>query len=180
LTAVVAWMTGRSGAGKSTIADRASARLQTNGRRVTILDGDAVRTRLHRHLGFSPADIRENNRLIAEACLEALPATDAVLVPVISPFRDARANARSILGESMLEVYVRASLEEVTRRDTKGLYRRAAEGLLPGLIGVDPAVPYEAPEAPDLLLDTETQPIEACVDALVAAIEHRRAMLNPR
>ena len=179
MTAVVAWMTGRSGAGKSTIAGRASARLQASGRRVTILDGDAVRARLHRHLGFSPQDIRENNRLIAQECLEALPTADAVLVPVISPFRDARASVRAVLGASMLEVYVRASLEEVTRRDTKGLYRRAAEGSLPGLIGVDPAVPYEAPEAPDILLDTEADPIEACVDALVAAIEQRRATLNP-
>jgi adenylyl-sulfate kinase len=167
MSGVVAWFTGLSGAGKTTIATRAAALLAGRGLRVATLDGDAVRATRHRHLGFSPEDIRENNRLLAELCREAAGTHDVVLVPVISPFRDARASARGIIGRGFVEVFVNASLDEVGRRDTKGLYARARAGTMPGLIGVSPDVPYEPPLDPDVTLDTERLDPAACAAALV-------------
>ena len=163
-------MTGLSGAGKTTIATRSASMLRDQGVSVSILDGDAIRQGRHGHLGFSPADIRENNRLVVGLCSEALRRHEVVLVPLISPFRDSRAAARQALGAQFFEVYVKASLAEVNRRDPKGLYRRAREGLLAGLIGVDPAVPYEHPESPALVLDTERLDRSTCAKRLVRFI----------
>jgi adenylyl-sulfate kinase len=154
---IVLWFTGLSGAGKSTIADAAAERLRADGYRVRILDGDDVRERYHRHLGFSPEDIRENNRLISELCREAIGEADVILVPVISPFRDARDAARATIGTPFHEIYIRASVATVTSRDTKGLYAKASRGELSGLIGVDRNVPYEPPASPELTLDTESE-----------------------
>ena len=164
----VAWFTGLSGSGKSTIAGLVSAALRDRGLRVSILDGDAVRGRAHRHLGFTPADISENNRLIAGLCRDALGDHDVVLVPVIAPFRDARAEAKRIIGTPFVEVYVKASLDEVATRDAKGLYRDAREGRLHGLIGFAPEVPYEPPDDPDVVLDTERDDAAHCAAHLVA------------
>jgi len=166
----VAWFTGLSGSGKSTIAELAAAMLRARGLRVAVLDGDAVRERLHRHLGFSPSDIRENNRLVAGLCVDTLADHDVVLVPIIAPFRDARAEARRVIGDAFLEIHVRASLPELMRRDPKGLYRAAQAGTMTGLIGVAPEVPYEPPDQPDLVLDTERQDARACADALVGLL----------
>lgn len=171
--AVVAWFTGLSGAGKSTIAGQAADLLRAAGRCVQILDGDVVRTELHRHLGFSPADIRENNRLIAGLCTASARTCDVILVPIISPFRDARAAARAEIGASFVEVYVRASMSEVMRRDQKGLYQQARAGRLTGLIGLSPDVPYEAPDAPDIVLDTEATDAATCARQLTALLEAR-------
>lgn len=173
--AVVAWLTGLSGAGKSTIAGQAADLLRADGRCVQILDGDVVRTELHRHLGFSPADIRENNRLIAGLCTASARTYDVILVPIISPFRDARAAARAEIGASFVEVYVRASMSEVMRRDPKGLYQQVRAGRLTGLIGLSPDVPYEAPEAPDIVLDTEATDAATCARQLAALLEARVA-----
>ena len=163
----VAWFTGLSGAGKSTIAELAVELLRKNGKTVLVFDGDTVRARLHQHLGFTPEDIRENNRLIAGLCRESLADYDVILVPIISPFRDSRQQARRILGDSFREVFVRVSLDEAARRDTKGLYRQAREGTLTNMIGIAPDVPYETPEDPDLLLNTETSSAETCSQQLV-------------
>ena len=170
----VAWLTGLSGAGKSVIATLTASMLRDQGLSVDILDGDTVRQRRHAHLGFSPADIRENNRLVVGLCSEARERHDVVLVPVISPFRDSRAAAREAFGTGFFEVYVKASLAEVTRRDTKGLYRQAREGRLSGLIGVDPAVPYEPPDTPALTLDTERVDETGCATELVRFILDQR------
>ncbi|HEY7449286.1 MAG TPA: adenylyl-sulfate kinase [Vicinamibacterales bacterium] len=170
MTGRVAWFTGLSGAGKSTIAELAATMLRERDQRVAIIDGDTVRAQRHRHLGFSPSDIRENNRLIVELCREALASHDVILVPIISPFRDARDAARRALGEAFVEVHVKASLTAVARRDPKGLYRQAAEGRLPGLIGLSPEVQYEAPVDADVVLDTESSDPRACAATLVAAL----------
>ena len=169
----VAWLTGLSGAGKTTIAGLAASTLRDRGLSVRVLDGDTVRQTFHGHLGFSASDIRENNRLVTVLCSRALDSHEVVLVPVIAPFRDSREAAAGTLGEPFLEVYVKASLAEVARRDPKGLYRRASEGRLAGLIGVDPEVPYEPPESPALVLDTEQHDHEACAAALVECILQR-------
>ena len=163
----VAWFTGLSGAGKSTIANLAAELLRKKGNTVLVLDGDVVRARLHHHLNFTPEDIRENNRLIASLCRESLTNYDVLLVPIISPFRDSRKQARRILDDAFREVFVRVSLETAARRDTKGLYRQAREGTVTNMIGVAPNTPYEEPEYPDLLLDTEIFSAEECSHALV-------------
>lgn len=169
----VAWFTGLSGAGKSTIAEIAATMLRERDQRVVIIDGDTVRAQRHRHLGFSPSDIRENNRLIVELCREALASHDIILVPIISPFRDARLAARRALGPAFVEVHVKASLAAVSRRDPKGLYRQAAEGRLTGMIGLAPDVQYEPPLDADIVLDTESSDSRTCAASLVAALLDR-------
>jgi len=162
----VAWFTGLSGAGKTTISLKAVDLLQAKGLRVLTLDGDVVRSRLHKHLGFSPEDIKENNRLIVGLCHDSLAEYDVILVPIISPFRDSRAHAKKELGSTMAEVYVKVSLQEAAIRDPKGLYQDQQSGKIQNLIGVD-GVPYEHPEHPDLNLDTERMDPDSCAAKLV-------------
>ena len=174
----VAWFTGLSAAGKTTIALRAADLLRARGLTVLILDGDLVRSKFHKHLGFSPDDIRENNRLIVELCQDSLSEYDLILVPIISPFRDSRSHAKHTLGAAMAEVYVYVSLEEAARRDPKGLYRDAQSGGSHGLIGVSEEVPYEPPDNPELKLDTEHLDAESCAFQLVDYMIGRWAALG--
>ena len=162
----IAWFTGLSGAGKSTIAQKTADLLRDYQCSVNVLDGDIVRTMAHRHLGFSPEDIRENNRLIAEKCLALAQDYDFTLVAIISPYQDSRKAARHFLGKSFIEIYVRASLKEVMKRDPKGIYEQSRLGNLTGLIGVAPEVPYQPPDSPDLTLDTEANGPEECANLL--------------
>ena len=166
MTAQVLWFTGLSGAGKSTVASLVEQRLVAAGVRVRTFDGDAVRARSHAHLGFSAADIRENNRLIAELCAEALESCDVILVPVISPIAAARQLARERLGAAFVEVYVKADLAAVRQRDPKGLYEAVREGRRDPLIGMDGAVAYEPPERPEIVLETESLDAVACAERL--------------
>lgn len=154
---VVFWFTGLSGAGKSTLANRLRDALVADGKRILILDGDDVRNRLHRHLGFSPEDIRLNNKLIVDLCVENRTVYDAILVPVISPYLDSRAAARRRLEPGFYEIFVRASLCVLHDRDTKGLYRAAQFNEIDNLIGVSPSSPYDTPQEPDLVIDTSDE-----------------------
>jgi len=163
----VAWFTGLSGSGKTTIALRAAELLTEAGQTVLILDGDVVRSQLHKHLGFSHEDIRENNRLIVGLGKEATADHDLVLVPIISPFLDSRANARLAFGESFVEVYVHATVAEVVSRDPKGLYREAREGKRTNIIGLSDELPYQAPTDPELVLNTCEHDAETCSRQLV-------------
>ena len=174
-TAKVAWFTGLSGAGKSTIAQLTKEILIGHRYRVLVLDGDVVRQTLHKHLGFTPADIRENNRLLADLCFKNLPDYDFILVPIISPFRESREAAKGVLGGALIEVYVYASLDEVQRRDPKGLYRHAQQGLLSGVVGIAEDVPFEAPESADLILDTETLDAASCSGQLADFLLGRKS-----
>ena len=167
MTALVAWMTGLSGAGKSTIAQQASTILLEKGYTVLILDGDAVRSALSPNLGFRRDDIMENDRRLMSLCLKFRSEYDVILVPKISPFREQRSLTRRTMGKDFLEIYVQASLATVTQRDPKGLYRNAREGRLDGLIGVAPEVPYEPPMCADLVLETESGSPESCTAILV-------------
>jgi len=162
----VAWFTGLSGAGKTTICLNAVSLLQAKGLKVLTLDGDIIRSKLHKHLGFSPEDIKENNRLIVDLCQVSLPRYDVILVPIISPLRDSRAHAKRILGSTMAEVYVHVSLQEAAIRDPKGLYQDQRSGKIQNLVGVN-GVPYEHPEHPDLILETERISATACASQLV-------------
>lgn len=148
----VIWFTGLSGSGKSTIVDILIERFNELGKSYKVFDGDDVRNRLHKHLGFTPADIKENNRLIAELCKEEIGKVDFILVPVISPFRESREMARGAFGEDFVEVYVNCPYDECKKRDVKGLYAKAERGEIENFIGLH--VPYEPPFSPEIEIDS--------------------------
>ncbi|MGQ0668331.1 MAG: adenylyl-sulfate kinase [Actinomycetota bacterium] len=154
------WFTGLSGAGKSTIADLLVPELRARGHKVELLDGDVVRTNLSKGLGFSKED-RDTNILRIGFVAHLLARNGvAVVVSAISPYRAVRDQNRALVGD-FVEVYVEASLEEVTRRDVKGLYQKAIAGEIPNFTGVSD--PYEPPENPELTINTEQcTPLEAC------------------
>ena len=169
---VVVWLTGLSGAGKSTIAARVDAQLHARGRHSYILDGDNLRFGLCRDLGFSPEDRAENVRRLGEAARLLQDAGLIVLVAAISPYRDDRARVRERLPAGrFLEVFVDAPLAVCESRDPKGLYRRARAGEIAGFSGID--APYEPPGAPDLhlLFRTEASSPDAPADASPAHAE---------
>ena len=168
----VVWFTGLSGAGKSTIANRVEQRLYALGRHTYLLDGDNVRHGLNRDLGFTEADRVENIRRVAEVARLMADAGLIVLVSFISPFRAERRLARERMGEGgFIEVFVDVPLAEAERRDPKGLYRKAREGLIRNFTGIDS--PYEPPEQPELRLDTTALDADAAAAAVVAELERR-------
>jgi bifunctional enzyme CysN/CysC len=149
----VLWLTGLSGAGKSTIANLLEKKLHAAGYHTYLLDGDNVRHGLTKDLGFDAADRVENIRRVAEVARLMLDAGLIVLTAFISPFRAERRMARSLVGEGeFLEVFVDAPLTLAEQRDPKGLYRKARRGEIRNFTGIDS--PYEAPEAPEIRLDT--------------------------
>ncbi|MDA8020419.1 MAG: bifunctional sulfate adenylyltransferase/adenylylsulfate kinase [Thermoanaerobaculia bacterium] len=163
------WLTGLSGAGKSTLADLLTARLEELGRRVTVLDGDVVRTHLSKGLGFSREDRDINVRRIGFVGAEIARHGGAVIAAAISPYRSVRNEVRSMFASgAFVEVHVATSLEVCERRDTKGLYARARSGELAGLTGVDD--PYEAPIDPEITLDTAGEAPEDTAERLLQAL----------
>jgi len=168
------WLTGLSGSGKSTVAAATGAALATRGVLAYTLDGDNLRHGLNGDLGFSPADRAENVRRVAEVARLCADAGLVVLVPVISPYRAGRDQARAIHDASGLvfvEVFVDAPLDVCEICDPKGLYQRARAGELSGLTGVDD--PYEAPEDPELVLATDQLSPVAAAAAILEALETR-------
>jgi bifunctional enzyme CysN/CysC len=167
----VVWFTGLSGSGKSTIANLVEKRLHAAGVHTTMLDGDNVRHGLNKDLGFTEADRVENIRRVAEVSKLMVDAGLVVLVSFISPFRSERQMARDLAGEGrFVEVFVDTPLEVAEERDVKGLYKKARRGELPNFTGIDS--PYEAPEAPEVHLDTTSTTPEANAEQIV---EHLRA-----
>ncbi len=149
----VVWLTGLSGAGKSTIANLLEKRLTAEGRHTYLLDGDNVRHGLNKDLGFTEADRVENIRRVAEVSKLMVDAGLIVLVSFISPFRAERQMARALMGErEFVEVFVDTPISEAERRDVKGLYAKARAGELKNFTGVDS--PYETPESPEIRIDT--------------------------
>lgn len=157
----VLWLTGLSGAGKSTIANIVEKQLHAMGRHTYLLDGDNVRHGLNRDLGFTDADRVENIRRIAEVAKLMVDAGLIVITAFISPFRSERKMARSLLSKGeFLEIFIDTPLTVAEARDVKGLYRKARQGELKNFTGIDS--PYEAPESPDLRIDaTLERPEEA-------------------
>jgi adenylylsulfate kinase len=165
----VIWLTGLSGSGKSTIGHALEKRLFDSARLATVLDGDNVRHGLNSDLGFSPEDRDENIRRVGEVAALMARAGLVTIVTFISPYRDARNRARQAAGElPFFEVSVEAPFEECARRDPKGLYAKARAGQIKNFTGVD--APYEAPEQPELVLQTASQSVEECVEALVGML----------
>ena len=164
---IILWFTGLSGAGKSTVAERLLTRLQESNFSVQIIDGDKVRTTRHRHLGFSESDIKINNVLIANLCAEERKNNDVVIVPIISPYRQSRRDARMKLHQGFYEIYFSASLDYVSQRDVKGLYAKSADGSINNMIGVSSTNPYQPPESPDFIINTEKENIQQSVENLL-------------
>ena len=163
------WFTGLSGAGKSTIANLVERGLLARGCHTYMLDGDNVRHGLNRDLGFTDEDRVENMRRVAEVAKLMTDAGLIVLVSFISPFRAERAAARALFaGDDFLEVFVDTPLVEAERRDAKGLYAKARRGDLPNFTGIDS--PYEAPEQPDMVLDTMAAAPERLAEQVIARL----------
>ncbi len=168
----VLWLTGLSGAGKSTVANLVERRLHALGRHTYVLDGDNLRHGLNRDLGFSESDRAENVRRASEVAALFADAGLIVIASLISPYRAERARARERVPEGeFIEVFVDASVGECRRRDPKGLYKKADAGLLRGFTGVD--TPYEAPGAPELHLRTEEASPEDLAERVVAELRRR-------
>ena len=167
---VCLWFTGLSGSGKSTVANLLEKRLVMAGKHTYMLDGDNVRHGLNRDLGFTVPDRVENIRRVTEVARLFVDAGLVTLVSFISPYREERAFARSRFeaGE-FIEVFVDAPLEECERRDPKGLYAKARRGELANFTGIDSE--YEAPEAPEIHLDTASEAPEQCVDRILSFLE---------
>ena len=168
----VVWFTGLSGAGKSTIANLVEVKLARMNRHTFLLDGDNVRHGLNRDLGFTDADRVENIRRVGEVARLMTDGGLIVLTAFISPFRAERDMVRAMLpaGE-FVEVFVDTSLAEAERRDVKGLYAKARAGTLANFTGIDS--PYEAPEAPDIRIDTSIEKADEAADRIVAWLLER-------
>jgi adenylyl-sulfate kinase len=165
------WFTGLSGSGKSTIAHLVGPELDRRGCIVEYLDGDTVRTHLSKGLGFSKEDRDTNIERIGWVASRLTRQGGAVIAAAISPYLETRAKARALVEEygRFVEVYVKASVEECARRDVNGLYAKAFAGEIKGFTGVDD--PYEAPEAAEIVVDTEETSEEEAAALVVAKLE---------
>lgn len=153
---IVMWLTGLSGSGKTTLAEAVKQKYESEGKRVRIIDGDAVRNADVRPLGFSRENISENNRRIAFLAKTERGKHDLILIPVIAPFAEDRKVSREIIGKDFFEIFVDCSLGVCVDRDVKGLYKEAFSGRREKLIGMEgSSVPYEVPISPDLVIKTE-------------------------
>jgi bifunctional enzyme CysN/CysC len=161
----VLWFTGLSGAGKSTLAVELERRLFAKGYHVYVLDGDNVRSGLNANLGFSPEDRAENIRRVGEVAALFADAGMIVISSFISPYRSDRDRARRAAKDSFHEIYVKADLATCERRDPKGLYRRARAGEISEFTGI--SSPYEAPDTPELEVDTAAADVEGCIERLM-------------
>jgi len=175
--AAVVWLTGLSGAGKSTVARVVERRLFDAGAQVVLLDGDGLRHGLCGDLGFSEDDRRENLRRVGEVARLFFEAGFVVLAAFVSPYASDRARVRSLVPAGrFFEVHVDADLETCRARDPKGLYARALSGEIRDFTGID--APYEAPLTPELHLRTDREPLEATVAQILDAL-HRAGILEP-
>src|SRR5262245_12596358 len=165
------WFTGLSGAGKTTIAHVVGPLLEERGHIVEYLDGDTVRTHLSKGLGFSKEDRDTNIERIGWVAARLTRQGGGGIAAAISPYEETRRKAREMVEQfgAFVEVYVKASVDECARRDVKGLYEKAFRGEIKGFTGVDD--PYEEPEAPEVVVDTETQSPEESARAIVDKLE---------
>ncbi|KAL7542079.1 hypothetical protein ACHAWF_007082 [Thalassiosira exigua] len=173
---VTLWFTGLSGSGKSTIATALERELlRRHGKATYVLDGDNVRHGLCSDLGFGPGDRRENIRRIGEVCNLFADAGIIVLAAFVSPYKEDRDRVRSLLEadgrKDFVEVHVRASVATCEGRDPKGLYKRARSGEIPNFTGVSVSAPFEAPESPEVVLDSGDKSVEDCVAQLISYLE---------
>ena len=170
---MVLWFTGLSGSGKTSISRKLEERLLKRGIRTYLLDGDNIRTGLNRDLGFSEKDREENIRRIGEVSRLFVEAGMVVLTAFISPYRKDRWYARSLVGpDEFIEIYVRCPLEVCEKRDVKGLYRMARTGAVGQFTGISD--PYEEPENPEIVFDTDKTTVNQCVEVILEELEKRK------
>ncbi|WP_083249221.1 adenylyl-sulfate kinase [Bacillus solimangrovi] len=162
------WFTGLSGSGKSTLANAVEKRLVSLGHHTMLLDGDNVRHGLNKNLGFKESDRVENIRRIAEVAKLMNDAGLITLTSFISPYDSDRQSAREVIGKEYIEIYVSTPLEECEKRDVKGLYKKARTGEIPNFTGI--SSPYEAPENPEIEIDTSKYTLEEATDYVVKEI----------
>jgi len=174
---VVLWFTGLSGSGKSTLAHAVEERLYQLGLNTFVLDGDNVRHGLNKDLSFSDTDRKENIRRISEAAKLMLEAGIITLTAFISPFREERAMARSLMPHGdFLEIHCYCPLEVCETRDVKGLYKKARNGEIKDFTGI--SSPYEAPTNPELKIDTHALSLEESVQQVISLLRARHILPN--
>jgi len=167
---VVLWFTGLSGSGKSTLAHTLEEKLYQKGCRTFVLDGDNVRHGLNSNLDFSVDGRTENIRRISEVSKLMLESGLIVMTAFISPFNKDRNEARKLISsDDFIEIYCKASLEACEKRDVKGLYKRARAGEIKNYTGIDS--PYEVPENPNLIIDTDNQSLEESASTIFSFLE---------
>jgi|TARA_B110000967_G_scaffold178968_1_gene194145 adenylylsulfate kinase len=167
---VVLWFTGLSGSGKSTLAHALEEKLFQKNCRTFVLDGDNVRHGLNSNLDFSQPGRTENIRRISEVSKLMMESGLIVMTAFISPFNKDRNEARKLISsEDFIEIYCKASIETCETRDVKGLYKRARKGEIANYTGIDS--PYEAPENPELIIDTDNQSLEESVSTILSFLE---------
>ncbi|MCB0284500.1 MAG: adenylyl-sulfate kinase [Calditrichaeota bacterium] len=164
----VFWMTGLSGSGKSTIAIAVEKKLHEFGFLTQILDGDNIRSGINNNLGFSDGDRKENIRRIAEVSKLFVNCGIITINSFVSPTIEIRNLARSIIGDDFFEIYINAPLEVCEKRDVKGLYKKARNGEIKDFTGID--APFEAPENPDLEINTANLSVEQSVEKVLNTI----------
>ena len=167
---VVLWFTGLSGSGKSTLAHALEEKLFQKGCRTFVLDGDNVRHGLNSNLDFSESDRTENIRRISEVSKLMLESGLIVMTAFISPFNKDRNEAKRLISnDDFIEIYCKASLETCEARDVKGLYKKARAGKIKNYTGIDS--PYEVPENPDLIIDTDNETLDNAVFKILNFLE---------
>lgn len=165
----IVWFTGLSASGKSTLANAFSRALFERNKQAYVLDGDNIRHGLNNDLGFDEESRKENIRRIGEVAKLFIDSGQIVLTAFISPYRADRQVVRELVEEGeFIEVYVKASVDACAKRDPKGLYEKAKRGEIPNFTGV--SAPYEEPENPEIVLDTEQYTIDECVEQLLRAL----------
>ena len=166
---LVLWLYGLSGSGKSTLANALERKLHAEGFCTRILDGDNIRTGLNNDLGFSEKDRTENIRRIAEVAKLFLHTGIVTIASFITPAKALRQSAKEIVGaKHFIEVFLKCSYQECAQRDPKGLYAKASSGKLKDFTGHDSR--FEEPEKPDLILNTEYDSLETCLEKLYVHI----------
>jgi bifunctional enzyme CysN/CysC len=168
------WLTGLSGAGKTTIAKAAEKELRSRGCKVEMLDGDELRRTISADLGFSPEDREENIRRAGDIAAQMANKGVIIIAALISPSRTGRKQAREAAKGRFHEIYIKADLATCESRDPKGLYKKARAGKITDFTGIDS--PYELPENPDLVVDTQNGNLEECVHAVLRFIEEHAAI----
>jgi len=169
----VIWLTGLSASGKTTIALQLATKLREHDFKVELLDGDAIRKELSADLGFSRQDRREQIRRVVYLCKLLSKNGITCIVSVISPYRDLRNLAREEIRKvsPFIEVFVKCSLESCIKRDPKGLYKKALSGEINNFTGLQD--PYEEPLSPDVMVNTDSETVEECVDKIISAVKIR-------
>lgn len=176
-SSLVIWFTGFSGSGKSTLANALEEALYEQGYHTFVLDGDNVRKGLNSDLDFSDGSRKENIRRIGEVTKLMADAGLVVMSAFISPFREDRERVRKIAGEgNFIEVFVDCPIEVCEQRDTKGLYAKARRGEISNFTGI--SAPFEAPESPDIHIQSDKEPLDVSVQKLISYIQPKLNLSN--